>query len=251
MPKAIKKRVTKKIGLKEEDVKSAAVRSLDIIKNKKRIFILILLVLGIAVISTIAFMLYSSSIKEEANSFEKEAYNYYYDINLKTPLTDEERWRKSLELFQKAIEVKSTSAVQFYIGNCYFNLGDYDNAIKAYNKFIDKYKNEEIILPLVYQKLASAYIKRGKNDEAIKTLNTLTQFKNGIFKDVALILEARHYETTGKHEDAIKKYKELVEGFPSSPWTVEAKARIEMGKDKESTKSDKSSSEDGLENSTK
>ncbi len=247
MPKAIKKRVTKKIGVKEEEVKSVAIRSLDILKKKKRIFILILLALGIVVISTIAFMLYSSSIKEKAYSFEREAYNYYYEINLKPPLSAEERWRKSLELFQKAIEVKSTPAVQFYIGNCYFNLGDYDNAIKAYNKFIDKYKNEEVILPLVYQKLASAYIKKGKNDEVVKTLNTLAQFKNGIFKDVALILEARHYETTGKHEDAIKKYKELVESFPSSPWTAEAKARIEMEKGKESMKPNKSSSEDGLE----
>lgn len=240
MPKAIKKRVTKKIGLKEEEVKSAAVRSLGVIKEKKRIFILILIALGIVVISTIAFMLYSSSMKEKAYSFEREAYNYYYKVNLKTPLTDEERWRKSLELFQNAIKVKSTPTVQFYIGNCYFNLGDYDNAIKAYNKFTDEYKKEEVILPLVYQKLASAYIKKGKNDEIIKTLDTLTQFKNGIFKDAALILEARHYEITGRDEDAIKKYKELVDGFPSSPWTAEARARIEMGKDKESTKSDKS-----------
>lgn len=245
MPKAIKKRVTKKIGLKEEEVKSAAVRSLGVIKEKKRIFILILIALGIVVISTIAFMLYASSIKEKAYSFEKEAYNYYYGVNLKTSLTDEERWRKSLELFQKAIEVKSTPVAQFYVGNCYFNLGDYDNAIKTYNKFIDKYKNEEVILPLVYQKLASAYIKKGKNDEVIKTLDTLTQFKNGIFKDAALILKARHYEITGRDEDAIKKYKELVDGFPSSPWTAEARTRIEMGKDKESTKSDKSEPPEG------
>lgn len=239
MPKAIKKRVTKKVGLKEEEVKSTAVYSLNLLKEKKKVFIYILLALVISVILTIAFIFYSSSVKKKAYAFEREAHSYYYNINLKNPLTDEERWKKSLELFQKAIEVKSTPLKQFYIGNCYFNLGDYNNAIKAYLKFIGKYKNEQEILPLVYQKLAAAYIERGKSDEAIKTLDTLARFRNGIFKDTALILEARHYEATGRPEDAMKKYKELVKDFPSSLWAAEAKAKIKIESSEESMSTDK------------
>lgn len=228
MPKAIKKKVTKKTGLKESEIKGIAVRLLDLIKERKRIFIFTVLVLGVVVISTIAFVVYSSFMKGKAYSFERDAYNYYYNTNLKNPMNDEERWKKALELFQKANKAKSIPVVQFYIGNCYFNLGDYDNAIRAYNEFINKYKREEEMLPIIYQKLASAYIKEGQTDEAAKTLSTLAQFKNGIFKDTALILEARHYEVIGKPEDAVKKYKELVRDFPSSPWSTEAKIKIEM-----------------------
>ena len=228
MPKAIKKRVTKKTALRAEEVRGAAVRSLDIIKSRRKLFTLILLISGIVIISIIAFMFYYSSIKKKAYAFEREAYNYYYEIDLKTPLSDEERWEKPLELFQKALKIKSTPTALFYIGNCYFNLGDYDNAIKTYNKFVDKYRNETVILPLVYQKLASAYIKKGENDEAVRTLNALAEFKNGTFKDTALSLEARLYEATGRHEDAIKKYKEIVEDFPLSPWAVEAMSIIKM-----------------------
>ncbi|MEF9437427.1 MAG: hypothetical protein L0922_01255 [Candidatus Mariimomonas ferrooxydans] len=46
-------------------------------------------------------------------------------------------------------------------------------------------------------------------------------------------------------------YKELVEGFPSSPWAQEANAKIAMTRieeNKESTESDKSATEGGLEN---
>jgi len=247
MPKVIKKKVTKKTGLKEEKVKNAAVRSLDVLKGKKRIFIFIALFLGIAVISTITFVVYSSSIKKKAYSFEKDAYTYYYNINFGNSLTEEERWRKSLELFQKAIEVKSTPSALFYLGNCYFNLGDYDNAIKAYNEFIDKYESNEEILPLVYQKLASAYTKKGKNDEAIKILDTLAEFKDGIFKDTALILVARHYELIGKPELALKKSRELVKDFPFSPWAFEANARLKKEEGKESVVPDKPSSEGGIE----
>jgi len=251
MPRAIKKRTTKKTGLNEEEVKGAVVRLLDSIKERKRIFISVISATGIVVVLAVVIMLYSSSVKGKAYLIENEAYKYYYKIDLKVPLTEEGRWKKSLELFQKAIDVKSTPSVQFYIGNSYFNLGDYDSAIKAYNKFIDKYINEKIILPIVYQKLASAYIKKGKDDEAIRTLDTLAEFREGTFKDAALILKARYYETAGKHEDALEIYKELVEGFPSSPWAREANAKTaktKLEEAQESTESDKSAAEGTLEN---
>ncbi len=251
MPRAIKKRTTKKTGLNEEEVKGAVVRFLDSIKERKRIFIPVISAAGIVVVLTVIIMLYSSSVKEKAYLIENEAYKYYYKIDLKVPLTEDGRWRKSLELFQKAIDVKSTPSAQFYLGNGYFNLGDYDSAIEVYNKFIDKYKNEEIILPLVYQKLVSAYIKKGKDDEAIRTLDALAEFRKGTFKDAALILKARYYETAGKHEDAVEIYKELVEGFPSSPWAQEANAKIaktRIEEAQESTESDKSATEGAIEN---
>ena len=229
MPKAIKKRKTKKTEPKEEKVKGAIERSLDALKKKKRNLIIVLLVLGTAAVAVISFMIYSSSTTKKAYSFERDAFKYYYNIDL----TDEERLTKSLELFQKSIEVKPTAIPQFYIGNCYFNLGDYDNAVKAYNEVIDEYKNNDSLLPLVYQKLASAYVKNGKNNEAIKTLNALAQFKNGIFKDTALILMARLYERTGKTEGAMEKYKELVKDFPFSLWTDEAMKKIGVEETKE------------------
>ena len=222
MPKAIKKRKIKKTGPKEEKVKSAIERSLDALKKKKRNLIIVLLVLGTAAVAVVSFMIYSSSTTKKAYAFERDAYKYYYNIDL----TDEERLTKSLELFQKSIEVKPTAIPQFYVGNCYFNLGDYDNAVKAYNEVIGEYKNNDSLLPLVYQKLASAYVKNGKNNEAIKTLNAFAQFKKGIFKDTALILMARLYERTGKTEEAMEKYKELVKDFPFSLWTDEAMKKI-------------------------
>lgn len=235
MPKAIKKKVTKKAGLKEEEVKSVAVRALDLIRGRKNIVIPVLLVLCIIAVSYVAFVLNLYSEKEEAYSIETEAYTYYYNVDLKTPLTEEERWKKSLELFQSAVKVRPTAAVLFYAGNCYFNLGDYDNAIKTYNQFIDRYKTNEVILPLVYQKLASVYIKKGENDKALKILGSLASFKGGVFKDTALILEARYHDSAGRREDAMKRYRELAEEFPSSPFAEEAASKIkaeESGQDK-------------------
>lgn len=226
MPKTIKKRVTKKAVPKEVEIKGAATEFLDLLREKRRQLILILSVAGAIIVLFAAFMLYRSSLSEEARSLEMEAYNYYYGINLKDSVTAEERWKKAFELYKKSIRIKATPTAQFYLGNCYYNLGEYPNAIKEYNTFLDRFHDQEELLPLVYQKLASAYSKANEVDKAISTLGTLAQLRGGIFRDTALILEARYYETMGEQEKALKKYEEIASKFPASPWNAEARARI-------------------------
>jgi tetratricopeptide (TPR) repeat protein len=230
MPKAIKKRVERKTGLKEEDVKGSLQHTLDVIKQRKRILMYALSVLGIVVVLAVSFLLYSGSQKQKAYSFESEAYDYYYESLVSLPLSEEERWEKALELFQKSLDTKPTPTAMFYLGNCYFNLADYDNAIKTYNEFVRIYAGDEVILPLVYQKLASAYLKNGQDDDALKTLDALAQYKSGIFRDAAFIIQARHYERSGNKEEALARYTEIVQNFSTSPWVTEAKAKIEQDK---------------------
>ncbi|MCK5426066.1 MAG: tetratricopeptide repeat protein [Thermodesulfovibrionia bacterium] len=234
MPKSIKKRVTKKKKPDEDEVKGKALEALNLLKKKQKILIYALSTVGLVIIIAVTLSIYFSSVKKKAYSFEVEAYNYYNNMNLPNPVPDEQRWKTSLELFQKASDKKPSARVQFYIGNCYFNLGDYDNAVKEYLIFIDRYKRVEKILPLVYQRLASAYMKSGKTEESLRTLDALAQFEGGIFRDTALILQARYYEAVGKPEEAEKKYREIVNDFPSSLWASEARAKIQKEEKPES-----------------
>jgi len=226
MPKAIKKRVIKKIEA-EEEVKGLIRCTTDFIRQRKKLLILISSVLVLVIAITITFILYTIHLGKKAYLLQREADNYYYNINLKIPFIEETRWKKALELYQQSFKVKPTPLVQFYIGNCYYKLDDFDNAVKAYTLFINKYTDEEGLLPLVYQKLSSSYIKSGKSQEALTTLQTLKNFKNGAFKDTALIEEARLYEEIGRDEEAKKIYGEIVKGFSSSPWSNKAKSKIE------------------------
>jgi tetratricopeptide (TPR) repeat protein len=249
MPKAIKKRVSKKAGIKEEDVKSKALNTLNVLKEKSRILVYALSGLVLLGAITAGVMIYSYSEKRKAYSLETEAYDYYYNINLVPPLSDEQRYEKALELFQESLNTKPSPTALFYKGNSYYNLNDYDNAVETYNNFIAQYADEDVLLPLVFRKLASAHFKKKENTKALNTLDKLARYKNGIFGDIALILQARHYDSAAADnaEEAMKKYRELVRDFPTSPLVSEARAKIEKTEEMIPAEPEMSAPETGTE----
>ncbi|MBI5409288.1 MAG: tetratricopeptide repeat protein [Nitrospirae bacterium] len=224
MPKIIKKRPDKKKAAQEPEVKTAALHALKAVKKRQRQVIIIVSVIAAVAVLIAAFMFYSSSQSKKAYALETEAYNIYYGADKTMP--EQERWKKALELYQKAVHIKATPTALFYLGNCHYNLADYENAVKQYSLFVDKFGNASGISPIVYQKLASAYFKTGKNDKALETLGKLAKVNSGIFKDTALLMEARHYESAGDAAKAQEKYKALVTEFPNSPWGAEANAKL-------------------------
>ncbi|MEW6603045.1 MAG: tetratricopeptide repeat protein, partial [Nitrospirota bacterium] len=129
-------------------------------------------------------------------------------------------------LYKKSVDTKMTPTALFYTGNCYYNLNDYDNAIKEYERFTGKFSSDKQILPLVYQKMAAAYLKINQKEKAINALAKLAGIDDGIFKDTAAVIEARMYDESGDKEKALAKYKEIITKYPTSPWSTEASARL-------------------------
>ena len=230
MPKQIKKRAKKSPVI--HDIKENKVLNIiqDFYKARRKNIITIGSLAGAVIVLYFVLAFYNNSLRQEAYSLELKAYNYYYGININSSVTEEERWQKAIELFKESVKVRASATSLFYLGNSYYKLGDYGNAIREYNVFIKEFGGEEEILPVVYQKLASAYIKTGQSQEALSTLGELALMSGGAFKDTALVLEARHYKSIGKPARELERYGELVSQFPSSAWFSEASARIEMEK---------------------
>jgi len=226
MPKVIKKRPAKTKPVQVNEVRSAALKALDKIKERQKLVIIGGSAAIVILILFILFSWYSSSMSRRASSLEKEAYRYYYGETSDEAMSDEDRWKKALELYTQSLEIKVTPLALFYAANSYYNLKEFDNAIKEYSRFTERYSRETGILPLVYQNLASAYFKTDQNDKALDTLGKLAKVNNGIFKDTALMLEARYYEGAGEKEKALEKYREIMAEFPLSPWSAEVTAKI-------------------------
>ncbi len=238
MPKPIKKRVPKKTASAESEVKDKLVSLKDTIKERQKTALKYgagVLVIFIAIVS---FLIYSYTSQKKAKGLEYEAYKIYYNTQIQG-VNKEEQYKKALDTFRKAYDTRKSPVSLFYIAGCYYELGKYDDTLKTLKDFIQRYSNEDRFVPLAYQMMALAYIKKGDSNEAMKILDTLYNIHGDIYKDFALMEYGKLLEKEGKLDEAKKKYKELTIKFPDSPFLEEAK--IKLSEKSESTRTKKES----------
>ncbi len=231
MPKAIKKRISKKTPDTESEVKDKLVSLKDTLKGQKKTVLKYGVIILVVIIAISGFLFYDYTSKKKARMLEYEAYKIYQNIYQAQPLNRDERYQKALDIFKKSYDIRKSPSVLLYIAGCYYELGRYDEAIKTLKDFTQRYSKEEEFIPLAYEKLAMIYVKKGDTKEAMKALEALYNLKGDIYKDFALIESARLLEKEGKTEEAKKKYKELSERFPNSPFSEEAKAKLSEKKE--------------------
>jgi len=229
MPKPIKKRAAKK-QTSEIEVTGAISKIKDSIGKDRNTFVGIVVASIIAIFVIAGFFMYSSNTKNKAAKLEYEAYKIYYGLYQKQPISKEEQYKKAAELFKKAYDTKKSPVSLFYVANCYYELGKYEDSLKALKELNQKFPDDERFVPLSYYKMAMASLKKGDNNEAIKHLEVLYNYKAGTYKDLSLIESGRILESVGRIDEANKKYEELAKNFPQSPFIEEAKERLESNR---------------------
>jgi predicted negative regulator of RcsB-dependent stress response len=225
MPRAIKKKIKKKTVETETEVKDRLSEIKTSLKNRQKTVVTYSVILLIIVAGITAFFLYRYSSNEKSRQLEYSAYKYYYNLYQQKPLSKQEQFQQAVDLFKKAYDKRNSPNLLFYIANSYYELEKYDEALKTLNDFTKKYSGEKDLMPLVYQKTANIYVKTGKTEEAIKTLDALYKSEGSIYKDLALIESGRILEKSGKKTEAEAKFRELIEKFPASPFFSEAKTK--------------------------
>jgi predicted negative regulator of RcsB-dependent stress response len=231
MPKAIKKRTAKKIADTESGVKDKLVSLKDTIQERRKTVLRYGAIILVVLLAIPAFLFYDYTSRKKAKTLEYEAYKIYQNIYQAQPLTKEERYKKALDIFKKSYDTRKAPSVLLYIAACYYELGNYDEAIKTLKDFTQRYEKEEKLVPLAYEKLAMAYERKSDTKEAMKALEALYNLKGDIYKDLALVESARLLEREGKTDEAMKKYKELSDKFPGSPFSDEAKTKLGVKKE--------------------
>ncbi|HVZ96066.1 MAG TPA: tetratricopeptide repeat protein, partial [Chitinophagaceae bacterium] len=94
--------------------------------------------------------------------------------------------------------------------------------IKTFNSLVKRYPKSDLI-PESYMQIASAYMAEEKFQDAIPYLNNILQVKDasGEYPKVYLKLGLCYYNLS-KNEDALKSYQTLVSAYPQSPEADEA-----------------------------
>ncbi len=226
MPKAIKKRTSRKAVDTETEVTERLATFKDTLRERQKTAIQIAAGALVILIAITGFFLYSSSVKKKAGEYEFQAYKIFNSTTRMQPGNKGGQYKKALDMFQKAYDTKKSPVSLFYIAACYYELGNYDETVKTLKDFTRKYSGAERLAPLAHQKMAMAYVRKGDVNEALKTLDTLYSLPGDIFKDVALMETGKLLERQGKSDEAKKKYEELTKKFPDSPFRDEAEARL-------------------------
>lgn len=233
MPKVIKKKVKKQISTEEEDVKNIFNSAKTYALEKRKTLTPIVIAAVVVIIAASGFSIYRSGQNNKAEALEYAAYKTYYSLNQKTPALPKtpEQSQKALEAFKKAYETRKTPNSLFYMANCYYDMGQYDDALKSLKELNERFPDDERFVPLSYYKMAMVSLRKGDKETTLKFLDILYNYRTGSFKDLALMESARVLDAMGKRDDAVRKYTELAKSFPDSPFAAEALARQGAKKD--------------------
>ncbi|MFO0751991.1 MAG: tetratricopeptide repeat protein [Thermodesulfovibrionales bacterium] len=224
MPKVIKRRPGGK-GRHEEILSESVGDLRERLRERQKTLTYALLAFGAVVLLVVAFMVYTRATASKAADLQAEGYRIFFGEASTRFATPADRYKSALEKFQKAYATKKSPVALLYIADSYYELGNYDEAIRTLKDLTSRYSDPRIVSLATY-KLASAYTKKGDTAAALATLTALADKKDSPLRDLALLESGRVLEAAGKKEEAKAKYKALIDTFPQSPLVPEAKARM-------------------------
>ena len=243
MPYKIK--VNSKRQLKEPDEYVSTVEGIvSYVKDNLRVLGILISISLVAAIAYGAFIIKERTDDAKAVKLEYDASRYYFGSG---PEKKGQDLKKAIDIYQKiSADYKRSSSAPialYYMGNAHLDLKEYDAAINAYKGFTERYPDKKDLVSLVYQRLGYAYLAKGDDKDAVESFNKAAGLELAKNRDQSLYESGRILEKMGQKDDALKKYKEIVTSFPSSPYSSEAQVKIKgLGGDqtpKDTKKDDK------------
>jgi tetratricopeptide (TPR) repeat protein len=224
MPKPIKKRVQKRAKA-EEGVKDVFFGAKEFISEKQKTFFAVIVGAIIVSVAAAAFFIYRFNTENKARTLEYQGYKTYYGLYQKQPLQKGEQYQKALEEFSKAYDLRKSPYALYYMANCLYDMGRYNEALKDLKELNTRFPDDESFFAFSHYKMAAISLKQGNKEEALKLLDALYQRRTAPLRDLALVESARILESMGKTGESSQKYAELIKTFPGSMLAAEAQAK--------------------------
>lgn len=229
MPKPIKKKAARRPHKEEQDVKTLLARMNETAQRGGRPLAVGAIALAVLIIAVLGFRFYGSAMEEKAARLQHEGYRLYYGLEESQP-AEAARLETALEKFRKAYAARKSPLSLMYVADCQYALGRYGDAVATLKELSRTFPDDPTFTPLSYYKMALASIKAGENEDALRALEVLINYENSALKDLALMEAGRLLEQMGRTDEAMQKYRALVEAFPRSPYFEEASRKA--GKEK-------------------
>ncbi len=223
MPTIKKRSKTAQKQQPEDEIRSLARQASHFAAANKNVLSSSAAVLVVVLILVFGYRYLNSQREQQAAPLVATAYGYYNPAQGTPP-----DYGRALEMFrdvQKRFPSTMNGAIaQYYIGNSLMDYGRYDEALKAYQTFVEKYANDSFLLGLVYERIGYADTGLGRQGDAIKAF---LQAEKLLGPGAATLEIARLYEAAGNTAGAQQKYKEIADKLAGTPWAMEAMGKVQ------------------------
>jgi TolA-binding protein len=226
--------------LKENELQTFARDVRDQFEGRQREAMLGLAAVGVVVIVAIAFFAWRERVQTQAATLLAGAVAVK-DARIGPPGTAEqglrfnnerERAQAALTKFKTAADAYPSTDAGLYArleeAATYMTLGNPAQAATAFQQVIDKAGNS-IYGQSARLGLAGAQAAQGQYDQAINAFKELAQRKDGPLPVDGILMQlGRTYLEAGKRADAQQTFNRLVEEFPESPFSGDARRELEQ-----------------------
>ncbi|MDH5427146.1 MAG: tetratricopeptide repeat protein [Nitrospirota bacterium] len=208
------------------------------------ILLVVVLIGGLVILNWL-----SQQKQEEAWEMQGKAQHMYLD----RPLDDIEKGKANIQqasgMFQDILTqyptTPSAKISSFLLGNSFMEAENYQGAIEAYSQFLQKHSQDPVLIGLVQQRLGLAQLLNGNRGAAISAFDAVLENAHALNKDQVLFELAKLGESEEKIDEAVNRYKQLIQEFPLSPFSTEANLRVKVLAPEEAKESEKSETIDG------
>lgn len=170
----------------------------------------LVVIIGIMVFNTY----YLKPSADQASDEIAKAVVYFSQDNYETALNgDEADCIGFEEIASKYGITRPGKLAALYAGICYYNMADYEMAVK----YLKKYKANDLnIAPAATMKLGDAYAQLGETDKAASTFMEAARSKNKVIAPIALKKAGIAYMTLDNNKAAFKAFKQIRDNYPQS-----------------------------------
>lgn len=228
--------------LKENELQILARQAREAIETKRRETTGIIAVVVVVAVVAIGYFAWRERVQTKAHALLADAVATQ-DARIGPPpapgqpeqgprfATERERAQAALTKFKVAADAYPSTDAGIYAryqqAASYMALGDASGAIAAYQQVVDR-SGDAIYGQMARLGLAEAQARTGQFDQAIRTFQDLSQRKDGPLPIDGILMQlGRTYVEAGKRSEAQQTFNRLVEEFPESPFSGDARRELD------------------------
>jgi predicted negative regulator of RcsB-dependent stress response len=195
-----------------------------IYENKTRFYAIVTAVVLAAIIASGIYM-YWSNYQSSAREMYAKANNMARNISKPDDVIANIKVYK--ELINKYPHSLSARLSHYHLGNLYYNLGDVDNAITEYKKFVSSSRSDNAgITSLALTSLGYCYEAKKDLKVALEYFEKAQKSDNVGFESIGFRNIARIYEQLNDKKNALENYKSALQKTTDPSMTIFIKRKI-------------------------